>query len=192
MDSYQILRKIWKKLGFKGRIINYSSKLLWIVQGEEGIATAYILPPRTRSPQNVDVDGFRRLDGKPIEGHKSWWKVYDASTIEIFDDGEGIRTSKVKRKPVTDEEFTKKGIKYNKSENWAVPIKFIDDVQRNKKKRTTKYHVTNVGWVKPDVALSMTCNGEIANARPVFPSTGKPYIRTKRDREVFNNLEVKG
>lgn len=192
MDAYQTLKKLWKKLGIKGHIVNYSSKPLWIIEGEEGVATAYVLPPMTKSPNNVDVDGFRRMDGKPIDGHKSWWKISDGTTIEIYDDGDGIKTSKVTRSPVTDKAFTSKPVRYDKSETWAVPVKLIDDVQRNKKKRITKYHVTDIGWVRPDVALRMTCNGEIANARPVFPSTGKPYIRTRRDSEIFNNLEVKG
>lgn len=38
----------------------------------------------------------------------------------------------------------------------------------------------------------MTCSGEIDNARAVFPANGNAYIRTRRDRELFNNLEVKG
>jgi hypothetical protein len=192
MDAYQTLKRLWKKLGIKGHIVNYFSKPLWVVEGNDGVVTAHILPPMTKSPQNIDVDGFRRVDGKPIDGHKNWWKIYDGSTMEIFDGGDGIKTSKSKRTPVTDSEFTREKIIYDKSEKWPVPVKLIDDVRRNKKKRITKYHVTEVGWIKPEQALSMTCNGEIDNARPVFPSTGKPYIRTRRDREIFNNLEVKG
>ena len=114
MSTYQLLKKYWKKLGLKGRIFNYSSKPLWVVRGNDGDAIAYLLHPMTASPPQVDIDGFRRLDGNPIGGHDSWWKIYDGSSIEI------------------------------------------------------------------------------ANARPVFPSSGKPYIRTRRDRELFNNIEAKG
>lgn len=191
MNTYQTLKTLWKKLGIKGHIINYSSKPLWVIEGEHGKATAYLLPPMTRSPQDIDIDGFRRIDDKPIGGHISWWKIYD-STIEIFDEGDGIKTSKTIRRSVTDKEFTSDKVIYKKSKEWAEPIKLIDDVQRNKKRRITKYHVTETGWIEPDIALRMTCSGEIANARPVFPASGKPYIRTRRDREIFNNLEVKG
>jgi hypothetical protein len=97
----------------------------------------------TASPPQVDIDGFRRLDGKPIGGHKSWWKIYDGTSIEIFDNGEDLKTSLSVKKRVDDSEFTdkKKNIKYDQSKNWAVPIKLIDDVQRNKKRRITMYHV---------------------------------------------------
>ncbi len=26
----------------------------------------------------------------------------------------------------------------------------------------------------------------------VFPSSGRPYIRTRRDKQIFNNIEVMG
>ena len=71
-------------------------------------------------------------------------------------------------------------------------MQLVYDVRRNRRKRITKYHVTGIGWVDPSRALLMTCRGEIDNARPVFPNGSKAYIRTRRDRQLFNNLEVKG
>lgn len=59
----------------------------------------------TNSPNGVDVDAFRRFDGKPIRGHKSWWKFYDFSTVEIFDKGDDLRTSVVSQTPVSEVEF---------------------------------------------------------------------------------------
>ncbi len=93
---------------------------------------------------------------------------------------------------VSDEEFGGKSIVYDSAKNWGEPIKLITNVRRNKKKKITGYLVSGVGWVNPEEALSLTCRREIANARPVFPAGGTPYIRTRRDRELFNNLEVKG
>lgn len=146
----------------------------------------------TKTPPNIDADGFRRVDGIAVEGHKSWWKIYGGSTMEIFDDGDRLKISVIRKVAVTDSEFTDKEVIYDKSEKWALPIKLIDDVRRNGEKKIIRYHVTGVGWLDPAKVLGMTCKGEIANARPVFPGSGKPYIRTRRDRELFNNLEKKG
>ena len=43
--------------------------------------------------------------------------------------------------------------------------------------------MTNVGWIEFDQALKMTCQHEIDNARPVFPVSGRPNIRTRKDKE---------
>lgn len=192
-DTAQRLKRIWKKLGIKGQVKNYSSKPIWVLETDSGRPVAHLLLPMSKFPNGVDADAFRRADGKPIQGHKSWWKFYDFSTVEIFDKGDDLKTSVITQTAVTDEEFGgTKAITYDRSENWGVSVQLVDDVQRNRKKRITKYHVTGVGWVVPTKALVMTCNGEIDNARPVFPGSGNPYIRTRRDRELFNNLEVKG
>lgn len=78
-----------------------------------------------------------------------------------------------------------------KPESWGTPIKLVIDVRREKK-RIVAYCVTNVGWIEFDQTLKMTCQHEIDNARPVFPVSGRPYIRTRKDKEFFNNLSGKG
>jgi hypothetical protein len=57
--------------------------------------------------------------------------------------------------------------------------------------RIIAYNVSNVGWVAFEKALKMVCHHEIDNARPVFPVSGQPYIRTRRDNELSNNLSIK-
>jgi len=78
------------------------------------------------------------------------------------------------------------------NEPWGEPIRLIDDVKRNGKNRIVAYHVTGLGWIQAKKALELTCQHRIANARPVFPKEGVPYIRTRRDPELFNNISVKG
>ena len=188
---------MWKKLGIKGQVKNYSSKPLWVIETDSGRAVAHLLQPMSKSPPDVDADGIRRVDGKAIDGHRSWWKFYDFSIMEVFDDGDGLKTSVIRKMKVDDSEFAPADTKviYDRSSSWGVQVNLITDVQRRKvgkRRRITKYHVSNVGWLKPDAALEMTCRGEIDNARPVFPSGGRPYIRTRRDKQIFNNLEVMG
>jgi hypothetical protein len=190
-EVYQSLKKIWKLFGIHGHAFNYSSKPLWVIDGNDGVATAHILSPMTYSPPDVDIDGFKRVDGKPIEGHLSWWKIYDSS-VEVFDKGSNLRISMVTRTAVTDKDFTKKQVKYDDSLKWAFPVQLVNNVERDKNKKIIAYNITNIGWLDPETVLELTCKGEIANARPVFPAHGQPYIRTRRDRDMFNNLETKG
>ncbi len=143
-----------------------------------------------KSPNHMDADAFRRADGKVIDGHKSWWKIYDFSTAEIYDQKDGVRVSSITKTRVNDKEFGDAPIIYDESA-WGVPIKLIIDVRRNKKKEITRYHVSGLGWLSPLKALSLVCHGEIDNGRPVFPKTGKPFIRTRRDQELMNSLEMK-
>jgi hypothetical protein len=192
MSTYSDLKKIWKTLGIKAHIVNYSSVTFWVVEGNEGVATAYLLPPMTRSPEKADVDGFKRVDGKPVMRHKSWWKVYDGSFKQIFDKGGRLSFSENTMTRVTDSAFSQERIIYDKSNSWAIPIKLITDVERDKKKKIIQYFVSNVGWIDLETTLKMTCYGEISNARPVFPENGAPYLRTRRDKKYFNNLEAKG
>jgi len=190
MGVTEELRAIWKKLGIKGHVKNLSSERIWVLDTELGTPVAHLLPPLTKSPAKVDADAFKRVDGKPIDGHSAWWKFYDFSNVEIFDDGSTIRTSVITKTAVEENHF---GVaRYDESKDWGVPIQLITDVRRNKKKRILKYYVTGSGWVTPTTALAMTCHGEIDNARPVFPKGGRPFIRTRRDQEFFNNLEMKG
>lgn len=65
-------------------------------------------------------------------------------------------------------------------------------VKRNKKGVIYKYYISNVGWTGFEETLTMVCHHQIDNAKPVFPKNGRPYIRTKRDKKVLNNLSVKG
>jgi hypothetical protein len=190
-EIYESLKKIWKLFGLHGHAVNFSSKPLWVIEGNNGVGVAHILSPMTYSPPAVDIDGFKRVDGKKIEGHSSWWKIYD-STVEIFDKGSDLRISKVIRTSAADIDFTNKPVNYDDSLKWALPVLLVNNVERDKHKKIIAYNVTNIGWLDPETVLELTCRGEIANARPVFPVHGLPYIRTRRDQDMFNNLEIKG
>lgn len=189
MNLYNSLKLIWKKLGINGQVKNFSSKELCALENDSGAPTAYRLPPGYKTPLNVDCDAFKRADNIPIEKHKNWWKFYDVSTVEIHDQGNSIKVSDITKTAVDEVHFGK--ITY-KNEIWGTPIQLVTDVKRNKQKQITGYLVTRVGLISPDQALTMACHHEIDNARPVFPKGGIPYIRTRRDLELPNNISTKG
>lgn len=192
MSTYDELKKIWKMLGFKGHVKNYSSKAVWVLETDSGPPVAHLLKPMTKSPAMTDADAFKRVDRGLIDGHKDWWKIYDSSA-EIFDDGKDMRVSVITKTAVNDKKFAKDPgtIKYDKSD-WGVPIKLVTDVQRDKKKRVIAYLISGLGWVDSKQMLAMACRHEVDNARPVFPKGSDPFVRTRRDQELFNNLESKG
>ncbi len=192
MSNYESLKKIWKKLGIKAHVKNFSSQPLWVLENEDDRPVAHLLRPMTKSPIKIDTDAFRRRDGKPIEGHKSWWKIYDGSTAEVFDKGKDLSISVITKTAVEDKEFSTDAPITYEEKTWGTPILLVTNVQRDKKKSIIAYLVTNVGWIEPEQMLTMTCHHEIDNARPVFPTSGTPFIRTRRDQKFFNNLSTKG
>ena len=190
MGAFEELKKIWKKLGIKGHVKNFSSKPLWVLETESVRPIARVLSPGFKTPVDVDVDGFKRVDGGAIEGHKSWWKFYDLSTAEVFDQGSGLRVSVISKRAVPEKHFGDPVL--YKEVKWGTPIQVISDVRRDKKKRIVSYYVSGKGWVGFEQAFQLTCHHQIDNARPVFPSDGTPYIRTRRDPSIFNNLSNRG
>jgi hypothetical protein len=187
--SYDSLKAVWKKLGFKGQVKNFSSKRLWVIENDAvGKPIARWLDPGFKTPINIDVDAFKRVDKKAIDGHKSWWKIYDFSTAEIFDKGASLRVSAITKTAVAEKHF---GEPVYKAESWGSPIQLVLDVKRDKKKNVLAFQLSIDDWVGFEETLKMTCHHKIDNARPVFPLAGRPYIRTRRDRELLNNLSAK-
>jgi len=188
MSLYNKLKSIWKKLDINGQVINYSSKELWVIETKDG-PVAHILRPGYKTPIKLDIDGFKRVDGKAIEKHKNWWKFYDFSTVDVFDNGAKLKISVITKIAVGEKHFEKP--KYLKK-SFGEAIRAIVDIKRNKKGVIEQYKISDIGWVSFDDALRMVCYHDIDNARPVFPKRGRPYIRSKRDKTILNNLSIKG
>jgi hypothetical protein len=192
VSLYSELKKIWKSLGVKGAVKNYSNVELWILETDTtGHPIARALKPGYKTPKNIDFDGFKRVDGKAIQRHRNWWKFYDFSTVEVFTDGRGLRISVIKKTPVDERHFGEQNVKYLKGK-WGDPLTIILDIKRNSKNKIISYYVNGHGWLDFVSTFKMVCYHEIDNARPVFPKNGKPYIRSKRDKFILNNFSRKG
>jgi hypothetical protein len=189
MGAYEKMKAIWKKLGINGQVKNFSSKELWTIENDSGKPIARKLLPGFKTPSTVDCDGFKRVDGKPIDGHGNWWKIYDVSIAEVFDKGAAIEVSAITKTAVGEDHFGKPEYR---NERWGSPIQLITDVKRDRKNRIIGFRVGKSGWLSPDEVLVMTCHHEIDNARPVFPKGGRPYVRTRRDADIANNISAQG
>ncbi len=105
----------------KGQVKNHSNnKTLWVVETDTGPAIAHKLGPRRKSPEAVDADGMRAVDGTPISGHTSWWKIIDLSTADVEDDGNQLKAGCILCTKVGDDEFGQ--ITYEPSDGWGDPL----------------------------------------------------------------------
>ena len=183
------LKKYLKKLGFKGRIRNHSSKKLWVIESTtnhpHGPPVAHILEPGKKSPGKIDADGFKRLDGKPIGKHKGWWKITDISTADVFDSGQGLITLVAYKAAVSETHFGKP--KYSKAKNWGVPINYIVGIER-KSGRIAGYHTSHLGYVEKQQGVKLALQGEIDLAVVVRPSSGDSYLRSFPGRANFDGM----
>lgn len=103
-----------------GKVKNYSSKELWVVKKDDGPAIAYRLAPGYQSPDTVDADGFRAVDGTPVDGHSSWVKIIDLATAEVRDNGGCLQRGCLLCINVEDNEFG--SMSFDHSESWGTPL----------------------------------------------------------------------
>jgi Protein of unknown function (DUF3892) len=71
------------------------------------------------------------------------------------------------------------------------PKKQIDGVRKNKKGTITAYHIEGMGWLSKPEAIRLTKSGEI-DAVVATSRSGNPFLRTRPDVIVENNLEKLG
>jgi Protein of unknown function (DUF3892) len=184
------LDNLWLKFKGNGQVRNRSSKDIWVVETNtnhpRGPAVAHKLKPNTRSPLQFDIDGFKRFDGKSIEGHKYWWKIWGRTTADLFDKGQGIGVDVSVKFRVPDDQFGP--IRYNPSEDWGVPIREITQIEFDKNRKIKRYCVQDLGWITRERAIELTARGLIDNAVLVQPRNRNPYLRSKPDTQTSNNF----
>ena len=185
------LKNLIKKFRGKGTVKNHSTKMLWIVENTStGKPIAHKLGPKRRSPPNIDADGFKRVDGKPIQKHTSWLKIYNYTTADIYDRGNGLIIYITVMKKIKENEFG--NIKYDANPGWGIPLRNIVGVKKNKKGIIQKYFVEKVGWISKTQAVNMANKGSIDNAVIAISRNGNIYLRSKPDNTLSNNFTQMG
>lgn len=104
----------------KGQVKNYSSRELWVIRKDSGPAIAYRLAPGRKSPSDIDADGFRAVDGTPVDGHTSWVKIIDLSTADVKDDGLTLKRGCLLCADVEEDEFGE--VSFDESPDWGDPL----------------------------------------------------------------------
>lgn len=181
---------ILKTLKGKGRVKNHSTKTLWVVESDtnhpHGPAVAHLLKPNYKSLINIDADGFKRYDGKTINGHKYWWKIVGRTTADIYDSNSDLKIDIIYKRAVPENEFGE--IQYDNSDNWGTPIIKIINAEFGKKRVIEKYLLDDDRWISKDKAISLVKNDLIDNAVVVEPKNSTAYIRSKPDKTKENNF----
>jgi hypothetical protein len=175
----------------KGKVINFSDTTLWVVETTtnhpHGPSIAHKLHGKRKSPCNIDADGFKRFDGKPIENHNSWWKIRDINTADIYQNGDDLKVVVLFKTKVSDDEFGSYTL--DKGENWGEELRLVTAVYKSKRERkTVAYEISGMGSIDKKTALKMAEAGELDNV--VIAQNGKTrYLRTKPDKAFSNNLK---
>lgn len=183
------IRELYELIKENGSIVNFSSKPLWVIENSSGTPTAHILSPGFKTPPDIDADGLKRVDGKPISKHKHWWKIYDFTEAEVYDDGVGLSIDVSIMQKVPDKKFGE--YTYDRTTSWGIPIKTITGVER-KQGRVIKYQIEGHGWLTRKQAVQLAYRGEIHNVTVVHPHNTQPYLRTKPDKSSSNNISSMG
>jgi hypothetical protein len=177
-----------------GKVVNHSSKWLLVIEtttneGKKNKPPAVIrqLGPKKKTPANIDADGFKRLDGKSIDGHKEWWKIRSFSTADIYDRDDDLRICVLYKIKVPNKEFGDAEI--DNSKNWGEDLKYAFSIIKCKSGKTVGYNIEGYGKVDVAQALKLAKEGKIDNVIVVARAT-TPHLRTKPDGEKWNNLTV--
>lgn len=182
----QILKDCLQKLGIKGRVRNHSSKDLWVIESTtnhpHGPPLAHILGARMKSPAEIDADGFKRFDGKVISNHKSWWKITNFSTADVFDSGEQLLTLVAYKAAVSENHFGTPA--YLKAKNWGEPINYILAIKRVQG-RTAGYYTSNMGFVDKKQGVQLALEGKIDLAVVVNAGKKSAYLRSYPGQQNF-------
>lgn len=180
------LREIYEKIKIPGKVRNYSSKTLLVIETDSPSPTAHKLSPGMKSPPEVDCDGIKRFDGKPISGHPHWWKIVDFTIARVYDFRSGIKVDTPLKSAVPVKEFGE--YKLDKTGAWGEPIAEVTEVKRDQSGAISKYFIEQYGWISKAKAVELAAYGKIDNATPVFPKNGNPYIRSRPDANKKNDL----
>lgn len=181
---------IWQKFKGNGKVYNYTQKWIWVLETTtnhpKGPALAHKLAPRTKAPIKFDIDGFRRVDGEPIEGHFKWWKILGHCRADLYNHGQGVRVDVVIKFKVPEDKFGP--VVYDPAVDWGEPIRLITQVERGRDGRIARLFVDDYGWISKKRAIELVAKAKIDNAVLVQPKNGEPYLRALPDPKTGNNF----
>lgn len=174
----------------KGKVINHSDIELWVIETTtnhpHGPPIAHKLSGKRKSPKNIDADGFRRIDAKPIDGHKEWWKILDANNADIYASGTDLKVCVTYKRKVPDLHFT--AYVSVDSNGWGEPLKIVTAIYKSKSRDVIGYEIEGIGRIDKQAALSMAKTGDLDNVVLAKRGTTR-YLRSKPDQLSANNLQ---
>ena len=168
-----------------GQVINRSSIKLLVIENDSGKPTAHILGQKKKTPTGLDADGFKRFDGKTILGNKTWWKITDWSTADIYQINNDILIPVSLTVPVADKHFGEYVI--DKSENWGIELTYVTGIIKNKKRKTIGYRTDRLGEISKSKGITLAEQGKLDNVDIIHKKTGI-FLRSKKNSLLKDNL----
>lgn len=134
---------------------------------------------------NLPVRYSPKADGNDVKRYRRQLKAFTG-----FDMERTIRELSAKEIEILLDAIQRiEGYKLGKEEKLNPPKK-ITDVKRDEKNRIVSYLVEGDGWLTPSDTIQGILSGDIDGV--VVERAGKSYVRTRPDRILPNNIEVKG
>ena len=171
---------------FKGTVINHSDMELLVLETDSGTALVHRLGPKEKSPKGVDADGFKRRDGKPILGHKGWWKLPGISSTDIYQVGKDIIQPVSLLLPVSDSHFGK--YKIEDALSWGIKVTYVQKILRGSDRKVVAYIIDGNLEISKQKAIEMAQEGLLENVIVVGTKNGGSFLRTKNNANSLKNL----
>jgi hypothetical protein len=132
------------------------------------------IPRYAPTEDNNDVERYRKIVAKAtgLDLKKKKIKDLTKAELKLFVDAIERVEGKFKSGKVT--KFIAK--------------KKITSINKNKKGTIISYYVKGIGWISKEQAIELTSNGKI-DAVVSHSRAGNPYIKTRPDWSIENNLE---
>ena len=169
-----------------GQIVNHYSTSLLVIENDSGPPIAHILPPKHKTRDKLDADGFKRLDGQSILRHDHWWKIWDYCTAHIYQLGDDILLPLSLMRAVSDKEFGAYTVEH--TEGWGVKLTYITEVIRDKNHKTIGYIAENYGQLSKAKAIELAHEGILDNVCVVHQKNGNSFLRSRKNGGKNDNL----
>ncbi len=149
-------------------------------------AVVHLLKPGFRSPGEIDADGLKRADGKPIEDHPHWIKFSNPFTATVSGTSANLKVSVWTKQFVGDKRFG--AYQMDLTQPWGEKVQKVTHIIKEHK-ITVGYILEGKIQVSKAVAFSLCRKGLLTNVILVRAKSGQ-YLRTLPDHETSNNLLV--
>ncbi len=170
---------------WNGIIFNHSQMPHYVIETDTGPSLVHILGPKMKSPIGLDADGFKRVDGQSVLGHKDWWKIIPLVSVDIYQVGSDFLLPVSLIRPVPDQQFG--NYKTIDNKNWGIPMAYITGVIRDRNNKVVNYITDKYGVVTREQGIELTNAGELDNVIAVN-TTRSSYLRAKPNIIITDNI----
>ena len=171
------------------RVYNHSDTPLYIIENTTANGPwIHVLPPRYKSPVDIDADGFKRTDGRAILGHRGWWKAYSYLRADVFQMGRNFVLPVSIMRPVGDSHFGEYRCAADRG-TWGDKMTYVLGALRDQRGRIVGYR-TGEGTMTKAEGVAEALAGRLDNVAVVSPRGRRAFLRTLRNASKQDNFSA--